>query len=688
MYDKKLAHKIRKFLENTNQSYKIKEIAKEIHVGKHNYKNLVHTLRMLVMEKKIKLKNRKYKASKEIHKIVTGKFDATAMAKNKTFAFVNTDDFDIFISAENTLNAYHNDIVEVDILYNRRGKRYGKITRIIERNTTIFVGKVENYHGKHYLIPDNSRIHNDFSIKKLKEAKPGEKVVLKIFNWGDSDKFEIPQGDVQEILGKAGNPDVEILSVIKQYDLPLEFPHEVLNELDSLSVEISEQEITKRTDLRKLLTFTIDPESAKDFDDAVSLISQNNQTILYVHIADVAHYVKPKNSLFAEAVKRGNSYYFPKKVIPMLPEKISNKLCSLRPFENKLTLTIETTFDSNFKIISQKSYESVMKSNARFNYKEIDAFFADEKTDIEPEIQITLSKMKALSKALSERRKKAGYLFFNLPETEFIFDEAGHIIDLQRSKETASHKLIENFMLIANEFVAKKLGSTIYRIHEKPTTEKLDELKEKLSSYKIDFNQENSPNLAIQKVLQNLPNDNYHRVFDKMILRSMMKAKYSTNSLGHFGLALKNYTHFTSPIRRLCDLVVHHQLKNLLGSQNINISDKDLHKWAKIATEREAIADDSERDVEIKNKLIFMRKKLGEEYDAIIIGLKNNAIIVELDKIPITGLIQISSLKDDYYSLYRNSLIGKKNGKIYKLTDSIKIFVSKVDDDIYFQLVN
>jgi ribonuclease R len=708
MFDSNLSYKIKKLLdENPHDFYRMKDISRALHISRHKHKDLIDTLFRMVKERQILLKNRNYTALKEekrkadksrkpkentsSHKILTGIFDATSLARNKSYAFVITDSVDVFVSAEDTLTAYHKDKVEVEVRYGRQGKQFGVITKIVERAREQVVGILQDYNGKYFLIPDNSRIHSNFMINKLNNATPGFKVVLQVSNWGNRELQKLPAGDIAEVLGKAGEPDVEVLSVIKQYNLPLVFPENVLAELENISDEISDTEIAKRHDLRELTTLTIDPASAKDFDDAISFIKTEKGFELYVHIADVAHYVRPGTKLFAEAAKRGNSFYFPKRVIPMLPEKISNKICSLRPFEEKLTVTVQTNYDLNYKLLSQSVYESVIKSNARFSYEEIDLLFDEQKTKIDPEIIDMLNGMRLISSHLLEQRKKKGYLHFDLPETEFVFDDEGHISDLQRSKETESHQLIENFMLIANEYVATRLAKqdTMYRIHEDPDEKKLLSMKEILKRYELKLNLKQSYNFALQQILEDMPDTLSHRVFDRMILRSMKRARYSVENLGHFGLAIQNYTHFTSPIRRLCDLIIHHQIKDLINKRSAKFTRKIVFDHAGVATEQESLADESEREVEMKNKLIFMRKKLGEEFDGIIVGLKPSGLIVELDRYPVTGVVPISSIQGDYfeYDVRYMMFIGRSAGIIYKLTDKVKVQVSNIDDEVKFQLM-
>jgi len=693
MYDKKIAEKVEKLLnKNIGKTFKIKEIQKSLKIRKHKHKDLIHTLYAMEKERKIKLKNKKYMALRlENTELIIGIFDARSLAKNKSYAFVITDKEDIFIPSEDALNAYHGDKVEVRIRYGRNNRKRGEITNVLQRQREEFVGNVEEYKGKLYLVPDNTRIHTNFIVNKSDSKTIGKKVIIKITNWGNKELYSLPTGEVIDILGDAGNPDIEILAVIKNFELPLEFPEDVIKELKDISNVINKEDIDKRIDLRHLGSFTIDPISAKDFDDAISLVKTESNYVIYVHIADVAHYVNKGTALFNEAIKRGNSYYFPKKVIPMLPEKISNKICSLRPYEDKLTLTVETVLDFNFKILSQRHYESIINSRARLNYGEVDQLFDNKSHNIPDEIVIQLNLMRKINKYMQKGRIKRGYLQLSLPETEFIFNDDGYIVDLKRTSETESHQLIENFMLLANEHIAEILSSgyTVYRIHEFPADEKISVLQEILQYYGLDIDLEIGIQKALQQVISEMPNEDYHRVFDKMILRSLKKAKYSEKNYGHFGLAIQNYTHFTSPIRRLCDLVVHTQLKDLIHKRESPFSETDLAGFAKIATDRENVADESEREMEIKNKIGFMKKKIGNEYDGIIVAVRSSSLLVELNKYPVTGIIELSSLKDDYYQYFERHqrLVGKRHGKIYKLTDQVKILISRVSDDIYLQLV-
>lgn len=633
---------------------------------------------------------------------IIGVFDATSLAKNYSYAFVNCDEGkDVFISSEDTLNAYHGDTVEVEIQRYRNEKRYGIITKIIERKREKFIGIVDTVRKKQYFKSDNKKIHTMFDVIGDKKIESNFKVVVEIINWGLRQKNKLPVCKVVEILGEAGNPEVELLAVIRDFDLPLEFPEDVIEEASSfadITDEIKAGNFSaKRLDLRDLYTITIDPASAKDFDDAISIIEEDDNLILFVHIADVAHYIKLGSRLFEEAVNRGNSYYFPKKVIPMLPEILSNKLCSLRPDEEKYTITVKTTFDIKGKIQSQEIFETITRSNVRLAYEEVDDYFEGKNTDFTDELINQIELMRKLSKFLSLNRTQRGYLKFDLPEVNYIFDEEGNISNIERSRETESHMLIENFMLIANEYVAKlltkKTKATIYRIHEEPDEKDLNKIKDILKVHEIFFNVEHQLNKTWQNVIESLPDEKYHRVFDRMILRSMKKAKYSTNRVKHFGLGLETYTHFTSPIRRLCDLLVHIQLKQSVFKSSISeqdsklkLSPEKMFELAGIATERESVADESERSMESKLLINFMKDKVGTKYKALIVHMNSNNIFIELNDIPVRGVIKLNQIKDDYYEFDERYMLikGKRNGRIYRLCDYLDVILSSVDDDILF----
>ena len=645
-----------------------------------------------------------------------GKFDATPFAKNYSFAFVlNEEGKDIYISSEDTLNAYHGDLVEVEITRKRNDKLYGQIKKVIQRNKERFVGVVEFVRRKAYFRSDNLKINRLFevnladqlhrkndvnhrepfenSIHVQEEYLKNQKVLVEVINWGGGNNNKLPVCKILDLLGISGNPETEFLSVVKEFDLPLEFSDEVLAETQNFSHTLDPLEIQNRKDFRQLYTITIDPHSAKDYDDAISLVyNEHQELLLYVHIADVGHYVLPGSTIYQEAVKRGNSYYFPKKVIPMLPEVLSNKLCSLRPDEDKYTITVLTVFDHDYRIIKQDVFESVIRSNIRLSYEEVDIYFAEKRNIFPPELSKVLDNMRELSSHLSSLKNLRGYLMFDFPEVEYVYDDEGYITELNRSLETESHVMIENFMLIANEFVSKLLAckakKTLYRIHEQPEEKDLQRIKDLLKIYHINYVYHNHPNIIWQNMLMALPNHDYHRVFDRLILRSMKKAKYSTKPISHFGLAIKTYTHFTSPIRRLCDLIIHLQLKHHLFNKKICDFTALLDEYSIIATEKELLADEAERYMENKMLSNFMKNYIGTTFSAIICNLSNNSILIELDELPIRGVVKLHQIKDDYYVFdeKKYQIRGKSKGRIFQLCDQISVILESISEELLFSL--
>ncbi|MDD3049863.1 MAG: ribonuclease R [Candidatus Cloacimonetes bacterium] len=681
--------------DNPEKKFAIKEIQDLLSLGKNQYKELVKTLRLMEKAGEIKRDRRLYFIKSVNEEQISGTFDATPLTKGFSYAFVIAENEDILIFAEDVMNAFHGDRVTVKIKYRRRGRLYGIIINIDERKNTKFIGTLIRYNNKYILSDISTKVHTDILIKDKGNAVEGDKVVAEISDWGNRERHILPVAKVIETLGKAGDPQVEVLGVIRQYDLPLDFPDAVMAEADTISTEINEDTISKRLDLRNILTFTIDPVSAKDYDDAISYKIYDGYSELYVHIADVAQYINLDSEIYKEAFNRGNSYYFPKRVIPMLPEKLSNNVCSLRPYEDKLTITVLTKFDENFEILHQSIHETVICSDARLSYEDVDCLFDGKEHDIPEEVAECLKKLRVLSAALTRKKIEKGYIFFDLPEIEYEFDEEGNLVNLGRSKETESHTLIENCMVLANEYVSellsKKSSTNLYRIHEKPDDDRINDLRNLLKFYGLKLEYKKNYNLIIQNVLKSMPSYNYHRVFDKMILRRMKKAKYDTVNYGHFGLALEYYTHFTSPIRRLCDLIIHSLLKmTVFKSREGDISKNEMKRIAAQSSERELLADETERAVDDFNRLQFMKNKVGEDFTGIITNMNKNSIFVEFDKFPVTGVLKISQLGDDDYVFMeeRMTVAAKKTGKIFKLTDEITVKVAQVTDDIYLGLIS
>ncbi len=707
MYSKEIADRIYKLLTNNpDKLYRLKDISVEIHAKKHEYRMVKDTLSGMANDGRILRENRMFSVKKEPRKpgnrkgstqqksdgkMMEGWFDAGSLARDHSFAFVITDNGDVFIDVEDTMNAFHKDKVLVETRY-RRGKRlYGTVVKIIERARTQIVGDIQRTGNGWVLQPDDPKIHRTFRIQDPKDLEEGKKAVLDVTDWGDRVKSRQPAGKIKEILGDSGNPETEILAVIRRYGLPMSFPDDVLQQAEELVEDF--RDVAHRQDYRELNTITIDPASAKDYDDAISLEKLPNGWRLYVHIADVAHYVPIGSPVYNEATRRGNSFYFPRRVIPMLPEKLSNRVCSLRPQEDKMTVTVVTDFDVDARILKQQVYESVICSDARLTYEEVDDLFDGKTIDLSDELSEMILDMRTLSRILSKNRDEKGCLYFDLPEVEFVYDAEGYLAKLERSSETESHKVIENFMLIANEYVAEKLTkaarTTMYRIHEDPEEDSVRKVLSLIKVYGFKAKFHKNLNRTLQGVLTGIEDKDFHRVFDRMILRSLKKAKYTIDHKGHFGLAIRTYTHFTSPIRRICDTIVHHQLKmHVFQTEGGKYKQKELEQLSAVASEQEILADEAEREVNRVSKLQFMKKHVGDEYMGIIIAINRNNIIVELDDMPVIGVIPVTSIQGNFelYEEYMR-MVDAGTGKSLKLMDRKKVRLERVTDDIYFTLM-
>lgn len=627
--------------------------------------------------------------------LIEGTFDATSLARDRSFAFVRATEHDYFIDSEDTLNAYHNDKVLLEAHKTSRRGESGVVRRILERANEMIPGSISKVQNRWIFVASNPKIHTWFEISDLGEAKPGQKVILTVTNWGNPLDNKMPVGKITEILGESGDPQVELLAVIREYQLPLEFPEDVIEEVSHLPQKPQKAEIAKRRDLRDIFTFTIDPASAKDFDDAISIQKLENGHRLWIHIADVAHYLPIGSAGFTEAAKRGNSFYFPKKVIPMIPERLSNLICSLRPGEDKLCMSVETDFDENGKVLKQRMYESVISSDARLAYEDVDNLYAGKKTELSPTLIEALQEGRKLSAKLTKIAKDQGYIFFDLPDIEYEYDEDGFVHRLSLAEETESHKLIENFMLVANKYVATELTKrapfTIYRIHEDPDTQKLDRMATVLSFYGISYVEKENLNKSIQNLLYALPNKDYHRVFDRIILRSMKKAQYTTEHIRHFGLSLEDYTHFTSPIRRLCDLTVHHLCKRYITkTSQENFNEEQIKHWASVASEQELQADQSERDIERVYAATFMKDHIGEEFTALLVSTNSSSAFLRLNEMPVTAVLRKDQFGKGNWEYHDREMrfVNPRNNKSFELLDSLKVRIMEVSDDVYLELTD
>ena len=684
---------------------KAKEIAAVLQVSKEDREALRLVLEALVEEGKITLSKRG-KYSKGKPRVLTGTFQANA----RGFGFVIPDaegEEDLFIPEECKNGAFQGDQVEVLVTgYKEGGRREGKILQILSHGIVHVVGLYQKSKGFGFVLPDDAHVEQDIFVAEAdsKGANDGDKVVVELTSYGDGAdekqkkngrvrRPKRPEGKVVEILGKAGEPGVDILSIIKAYDLPLDFPEKVKNQAERVPDAISEADMAGRLDLRMLQMVTIDGEDAKDLDDAVSLEMDGENYKLGVHIADVANYVQENSALDREALKRGTSVYLVDRVIPMLPTRLSNGICSLNAKEDRLALSCLMTVNPKGDVIDHQIAETVICVNERMTYTSV-AKILEEKDPKECQKYETLvpmfEQMAKLSAILRESRKKRGSIDFDFPETKVILDENGKPVELKAYDRNVATKLIEDFMLLANETVAEEYFwrevPFVYRNHEAPDEEKIKSLSTFINNFGFHIhvgNQEVKPK-EVQKLLAKIEDTPQEAMICRLALRSMKRAGYTPENLGHFGLAAKYYTHFTSPIRRYPDLQIHRIIKDVLRGRMKE--EKAAHYEAilpevtKHASETERRADEAERETIKLKKTEYMQQHLGEVYEGVISGVTRWGAYVELPN-TVEGLVHVSNMMDDHYEYVEDSyeMVGEHTGKTYRLGQPVKIKVLSVD---------
>jgi len=596
---------------------------------------------------------------------------------------------DIFVSPRNLKEAMHGDRVVARVESIRRKGREGKVIRILERGFYKVVGKFMKAKHYAYLIPEDERILQEVYIPEgeTKRARPNQLVVAEITRYPT--ERARPEGRVTHILGYPDDPEIEPQIIIHKYDLPHRFSSAALKEARSLPLTPSFYEYPDRVDLRGIPTFTIDGENARDFDDAVSIEKEKDGLKLYVSISDVSHYVKEGSPLDEEAFLRGTSVYFPDRAIPMFPPELSNEICCLHPKLDRLTLTVELRYDRDGGKRETRFYPSVICSNERLTYTLVKRILVDEDAELRDKFQSLLPSfewMSDLSQRLRQRRMERGTLDFDLPEPEVILNLQGETKEIIRAERNLAHQIIEEFMIAANEAVAHFLeenGSpSIYRIHEPPGREAIDEFRRFVShlGYKMRKESDHSPK-ELQRVLLEVKGRSEEKVVNNILLRSMKWAKYSAKNLGHFGLASDAYTHFTSPIRRYPDLIVHRILKRILSKKDGRISEKELAKKADHLSRRERVAMEAEREILDRYRIRFMRDKVGDVFEGVISGVTAFGFFVELKDIFVEGLVRVTSLHDDYYQYHENRycLIGERTHRTFRIGDEVKVRVDRVD---------
>jgi len=623
-------------------------------------------------------------------RVITGTLSLTRAG----FGFVHDPEYDVdvFIGRDHLNTALDGDEVEVKLYATNRGKNQeGFVSRLLKRSRQQYVGTFHHtkYYG--YVVPDNPKIYRDFYIPQEKQnnAQPGQKVVVRLEKW-ENDHLN-PEGSIVEVIGQTGEPGVDVASVAYAFQLALRFPENVEKQAALISSAVNEREIKNRLDLRDQYCVTIDPQDAKDFDDAVSL-EKNKQGnhILGVHIADVSHYVLEQSLIDKEALNRGTSVYLVDRVIPMLPEVLSNQLCSLQPRQDRLTYSCIMEVNPQGEVIHYDIQPSIINSKRRFTYEEVQVMIDGNGAD--PETR-QLKEMMELSKTLNSKRFQEGGVDFETPEVSFTLDDGGIPVDIKRKPRLDSHRLIEEFMLLANKTVAEhilKISSRdfilpfIYRVHEQPDEEKIGKFFEFLNTLGFKFKpRKNITSKYFGQLLADIKDTKEAIVIEEVALRSMMRAIYSTKNIGHFGLGFKHYTHFTSPIRRYPDLMVHRLLKKY--SQAVTTSDftslqQTLENICQQSTAMERMAMEAERESTRLKKNEYISQFIGEEFNGIISGVMPFGIFVELFDTLVEGLIHVKDMDNYYiYDEKSYSLLAKNTKQRLRLGDSLRIKVKEVN---------
>ena len=695
------------FMKDENYTpMKAKEMAMILGVPKKEYNQFLDIIRYLEENYKI-VKNRKNR-----YRLIGENFVEGIYRKNQRgFGFVKIDDREdeIYIAKEDSLNALNGDRVLIEITeeQNKVKRAEGKIKKIIKHEKETVVGTFQESRNFGFVVPDDKAFGTDIFISKGKflNAKNNQKVVVKITKYPQKGKNA--EGEIIEVLGSIDEAGVDMLSIIKEYDLPAEFPENVIEEAKKYGNKIDEKDIQNRIDCRQDVIFTIDGEDAKDLDDAVRVIKlKNGNYRLDVHIADVSYYVREGSLLDKEAQIRGTSVYMLSRVIPMLPKELSNGICSLNAGQDRFTLSCSMEINNKGEVVSAEVYKGIINVTERMNYHDVQKILdkSDEKVLKKYEKYIgNFELMAGLAEILKKKRLEQGYLNLDIPESKIDLDENGEVISIEKYETSFSNEIIEQFMLSANETIAEKFywleAPFIYRVHEDPDIEKVKELNKFLYNFglKIRIVNEKIYPKEVSKILEEIKGKEEEKVVSTLILRTLKIARYEAENKGHFGIASKYYCHFTSPIRRYPDLFIHRIISKYL-EENYVVSDKFIEDFkqkaidrARMSSEREKVATKAERDSEDMKKAEFMQDKIGQEYEGIVSSVTQFGIFVELEN-TVEGLIRFENLGNEYfiYDENRKRLIGENSNKVYKIGDKVKIRVisaNKLLRQIDFEIV-
>jgi len=671
---------------------KLKELAILLNVPKEQREELKQVLNLLLAEGKISV-SKKGKFGKAEAFALVGVFSGNA--RGFGFVAIEGQEEDVFIPADRTGGALHGDKVQIVIDSERRGGRpEGTVVRILEHANETLVGTYQKGKGYGFVVPDNQKISKDIFIPQGCDqgAVSGHKVMVKIRDFGEK-KGKKPEGVITEILGHIHDPGVDILSIVRAYNLPEDFPGAVKNQLKQVPDEVKKDSWAGRKDLRDLPTVTIDGEEAKDLDDAISIERAGDGYRLGVHIADVSHYVQEHTPLDEEAFKRGTSVYLVDRVIPMLPHKLSNGICSLNEGEDRLALSCLMEIDSQGNVTGHEIAETVIRSDRRMTYTAVNAIV----TDHDPQVTAEYAEfaemfllMKELADILRKKRHARGSIDFDFPESKIVLDEKGKPLEIKAYERNAATRIIEDFMLLANETVAEDYFwqelPFLYRTHDKPDEDRMKRLGTFINNFGYVLRMPGGQVYPkeIQKLLDKVEGTPEELLISRLTLRSMKQAKYTTENTGHFGLAARYYTHFTSPIRRYPDLQIHRIIKESLHGgltgKRISHYEKILPQVAVQTSALERRADEAERETDKLKKVQYMERFIGQEFEGVISGVTSWGFYVELPN-TVEGLVHISELRDDYYVFLeeRYELSGEMTGKTYKLGQTIRVQLTGCD---------
>jgi ribonuclease R len=676
-------------MEGKKHSFLLKEVLFDLGLKKERRREVRDQLEDLVRDGKlVKVRRNRYALPSKVN-LVVGKLKCHPDG----YGFVIPEkegEADVFINPRNLKEAMHGDRVVASIESSGRRGREGRIVRVLERKHQRMVGTFIRERHDAYVLPEDEKILQRVRIPEedTKRAKPGQIVVAEITHFPGERTG--PQGRITQILGYPDDPEVEVQVILHKYDLPYRFSPGAAREAQALALGPMPREVADRVDLREIPTFTIDGEKARDFDDAVSIEREaDGSAKLYVSISDVSHYVGEGTALDEEAYLRGTSVYFPDRAISMFPAELSNEICCLHPRVDRLTMTVELAYDGRGTPRGVRFYPSIIRSDERLTYTLVRKILIDDDRELRQQYRPLVPSLEAmadLSQALRRRRMERGAIDFDLPEPEVILNLQGEAEEIIRAERNLAHQIIEEFMIAANEAVARFMEEGhlpfLYRIHEPPSAASVEEFRKFISHLGLRMKKESAPSpKEFQRILLEAKGRPEEKMINNLLLRSMRWARYSARNLGHFGLASTSYTHFTSPIRRYPDLIVHRLLKRALSEKEGKTTVEELASKADHLSQRERVAMEAEREIVDRYRVRFMKDKIGELFDGVISGVATFGLFVELQEVYAEGLVKLAGLRDDYYQYdeKRQWIVGARSRKVFKIGDEVRVKVERVD---------